>query len=110
VLKETTGILLEAAPSHLDVVAIEAAISDTPGVAGLHDLHVWSISDKFDALTVHVTLERGSHGVDVCRAVVERLKSEFGLEHVTVQPEAPLPDQVVSVRSSKDGAPIRRVG
>jgi cobalt-zinc-cadmium efflux system protein len=109
VLRETTSILLESAPSHLDVVAIEAAISDTPGVAGLHDLHVWCISDKFDALTVHVTLTRGSHGVDVCRAVADRLKREFGLEHVTVQPEAPLPEQVVSVRSSRDGAPIRRV-
>jgi cobalt-zinc-cadmium efflux system protein len=110
VLRETTRILLESAPSHLDVVAIEAAIRQTPGVAGLHDLHVWCISDRFDALTVHVTLERGAHGVDVCRAIGERLKSEFGLEHVTIQPEAPLPDQIVSVRSSRDGGPIRRVG
>jgi cobalt-zinc-cadmium efflux system protein len=110
VLRETTQILLESAPSHLNVEAIETAILQTPGVAGLHDLHVWCISDRFDALTVHVTLERGAHGVDVCRAIGERLKSEFGLEHVTIQPEAPLPDQVVSVRSSRTGGPIRRVG
>jgi cobalt-zinc-cadmium efflux system protein len=110
VLRETTQILLESAPSHLDVVAIEVAIRQTPGVAGLHDLHVWCISDRFNALTVHVTLERGAHGVEVCRAIGERLKSEFGLEHVTIQPEAPLPDQVVNVRSSRDGGPIRRVG
>jgi cobalt-zinc-cadmium efflux system protein len=109
-LRETTGILLEAAPPHLDVVAVETAIKKSPGVAGLHDLHVWRISDRFDALTVHVTLERGAHGTDVCRAVSATLKTEFGLEHVTVQPEAPPPDDVVSVRSSRDGAPIRRVG
>lgn len=109
-IRETTGILLEAAPPHLEVAAIERTIRECPGVAGLHDLHVWRISDRFDTLTVHVTLARGEHGTDVCRAVSQRLRSEFGLEHVTVQPEAPPPDELVSVRSSRDGAPIRKVG
>ena len=110
VLRETTAILLEAAPSHLDVPAIEAAIRACPGVCGLHDLHVWRISDQFDALTVHVTLDRGAHGVEVCRAVAEKLKSDFGLDHVTIQPEAAPPEEVVSVRASRDGAAIRRAG
>lgn len=110
VLRETTAILLESAPSHLDVQAIEAAIRKCEGVHELHDLHVWRISDRFDALTVHVTLAAGAHGVEVCRRVAEKLKAEFGLGHVTIQPEAPPPEQVVSVRSSRDGAPIRRAG
>jgi cobalt-zinc-cadmium efflux system protein len=110
VLKEATAILLEGAPPHLDVVAIEKAVREVPGVAGVHDLHVWRISDRFDALTVHVTLARGAHGTDVCRAVNERLHADFGLEHVTVQPEAPLPDELVALRTSRDGAPIERAG
>jgi len=110
VLRETTAILLESAPSHLDVHAIEKAIVGCEGVVDQHDLHVWRISDRFDALTVHVTLERGAHGVDVCRRVADRLKADFGLEHVTIQPEAPPPDQVVSVRASRDGLPIQRAG
>lgn len=105
VLKETTGILLESAPPHLDVAAIEQAIFDCGGVAGVHDLHVWRISDRFDTLTVHVTLERGAHGVDVCREVGRRLHDEYGLEHVTVQPEAPPPSPVVPLRLSRDGEP-----
>jgi cobalt-zinc-cadmium efflux system protein len=107
VLRETTGILLEGAPIHLDVAKIERAIRDCTGVAALHDLHVWRISDRFDALTVHVTLERGAHGVEVCHTVADRLHDEFGLEHVTVQPEAPPPDELVSVRASREGAAIR---
>ncbi len=103
VLRETTAILLEAAPADLDVAAVEASIRECPGVASLHDLHVWRISDSFDALTVHVTLARGAHGVEVCRGVAERLRADHGLEHVTVQPEAPPPDELVSVRSSRDG-------
>lgn len=105
VLKETTAILLEAAPAHLNVAEIERTIRSCPGVADLHDLHVWRISDQFDALTVHVTLGRGAHGVDVCRSVAERLRAEYGLDHVTVQPEAPPPDELVAVRLSRHGGP-----
>jgi cobalt-zinc-cadmium efflux system protein len=109
VLRETTGILLESAPPHIDVAAVERAIAGTPGVASIHDLHVWRISEELDALTAHVVLARGAHGTEVCRSVADQLKSEFKLEHVTIQPEAPPPDELVAVRLSKDGAPARRV-
>jgi cobalt-zinc-cadmium efflux system protein len=107
VLRETMGILLEAAPPDLDVSAVERTILETPGVDDVHDLHVWRISERFDTLTAHVTLKRGAHGTDVSRRVSERLLAEHGLGHVTIQPEAPPPDDVVPVRSSRDGGPIR---
>ncbi|MET0790127.1 MAG: cation diffusion facilitator family transporter [Polyangiaceae bacterium] len=107
VLRETTGILLEGAPPNLDVTAIERLIAQCSGVSSVHDLHVWRISERFDALTAHVTLRRGHHGTDVCREIAACLKSQFGLDHVTIQPEAPPPDEMVPVRASKDGAPIR---
>lgn len=107
VLKETMGILLEAAPPNLDVAAVERTIRETPGVADVHDLHVWRISERFDTLTAHVTLARGAHGTEVSRRVSERLSAEHGLDHVTIQPEAPRPDEVVPVRLSRDGRPVR---
>jgi cobalt-zinc-cadmium efflux system protein len=106
VLRETTAILLEGAPAHLDVAAIERMIANCPGVASVHDLHVWRISERFDTLTAHVTLKRGHHGTDVCREVAECLRSQYGLDHVTIQPEAPPPDELVPVRAGRDGAPI----
>jgi cobalt-zinc-cadmium efflux system protein len=106
VLKETMGILLESAPPNLDVAAVERTIRETPGVDDVHDLHVWRISERFDTLTAHVTLTRGAHGTDVARRVSERLLAEHGLDHVTIQPEAPRPDDVVSVRVSRDGRPV----
>jgi cobalt-zinc-cadmium efflux system protein len=109
VLRETSAILLESAPPHIDVAAVERAIAATPGVASVHDLHVWRISEEFDALTAHVTLARGAHGTEVCKSVADRLKGEFKLEHVTIQPEAPPPDELVAVRRGRDGAAIRRV-
>ncbi len=98
VLRETTNILLEGVPPDVDVHAVEGTIRATPGVADLHDLHLWRVSDGFDALTVHVTVQRGSHGIDVCRQVALRLREAHGLGHVTVQPEAPHPDSVVPLR------------
>ncbi len=107
VLRETTSILLEAAPAHLDVASIEERIRACPGVGAVHDLHVWRISERFDALTVHVVLADGFHGVEVCRDVARCLKEQFGLEHVTVQPEAPLPEELVGLRRSQDGPKVR---
>jgi cobalt-zinc-cadmium efflux system protein len=103
IIRETTSILLEAAPGHIDVAAVEQAILACEGVGGVHDLHVWRISDRFDALTAHVTLRSGAHGVDVCRDVAKHLEATFGLAHVTVQPEAPAPLEIVSLRASRDG-------
>lgn len=107
VLRETMSILLESAPEHLDVEEIQEMILECPGVMGVHDLHVWRISDEFDALTVHVTIERGSHGVEVCRTIAERLKKDFGLHHATVQPEAAPPEEFVALRLGRDAGPSK---
>lgn len=105
-LRETAGILLEGVPGHLDAGAIQCTIAETPGVLGVHDLHVWQISDDFDALSVHIVIERGRHGTDMCRTVAERLAQVHGLTHVTIQPEPAPPDDLVQVRRSEGGAAL----
>ena len=91
IVAETIGVLMEGTPTGLDYRAIELTIRETPGVAGLHDLHVWSISEGFPAITVHVILDGAHHGTEVAAAVCARLRCEHGVDHVTVQPEAPPP-------------------
>ncbi|RYE92706.1 MAG: cation transporter [Myxococcales bacterium] len=88
-LRDSVRVLLEAAPAQVDVAAIELTIRETPGVSDLHDLHVWMISDGFPVMTVHVVLDGAAHGVEVARRVGERVGREHGIDHVTVQPEAP---------------------
>ncbi|MDB4990956.1 MAG: cation diffusion facilitator family transporter [Myxococcaceae bacterium] len=88
-LKQTSTVLMETAPIGVDLRELERTIRATAGVGDLHDLHAWSISDGFDAVTVHVVLDGSGHGTDVARAVGQRIRSQFGIEHVTVQPEAP---------------------
>jgi cobalt-zinc-cadmium efflux system protein len=87
-LRESAGVLMEQAPPGVSSAAIEATIRATPGVRDLHDLHVWTISDGFPVVTVHVVLAGQAHGTIVARAVAQRVAAEHGIAHVTVQPEA----------------------
>lgn len=85
----TADVLMEGAPVGLMVTDLERTIRETPGVADLHDLHAWTISDGFDVVTVHVVLDGSRHGTEVALQVSERIKAEHSIEHVTVQPEPP---------------------
>jgi cobalt-zinc-cadmium efflux system protein len=89
-LRESAAVLMEQTPHGVSATAIEATIRATPGVRDLHDLHVWTISDGFPVVTVHVVLSGQAHGTGVARTVAQRVAAEHGIEHVTVQPEAVL--------------------
>jgi cobalt-zinc-cadmium efflux system protein len=89
----TAQALMEGAPAGL-VMEIERTIRETPGVASVHDLHVWRISEGFDVVTAHVVLDGVRHGTDVSRDACERIQARHGIEHVTVQAEPPAPPAV----------------
>jgi cobalt-zinc-cadmium efflux system protein len=97
-VRDSTRTLMEMTPAGIDTAAIEATIRATVGVNAVHDLHVWAISDGFPLVTAHVVLESGSHGVEVARAVGERLRSKHKIEHATIQPEAADADFVPTSR------------
>lgn len=86
---ETAAVLMESTPPGLSLAELERTIRETPGVADLHDLHAWTISDGFDIVTVHVVLDGARHGTDVAREVAGRVRERHRINHVTVQPEPP---------------------
>jgi cobalt-zinc-cadmium efflux system protein len=88
-LRDTTNVLLEGVPSGLRLVEVRAAVSAVPGVAGLHDLHVWSMSNDDVSCTMHVTLAPGTDPDLVRKAVIGLIDERFGIEHATIQTEAP---------------------
>jgi cobalt-zinc-cadmium efflux system protein len=88
-ITRTADVLMEGAPVGLMVGDLERTIRETPGVADLHDLHAWTISDGFDVVTVHVVLDGSRHGTEVAQQVSERIKAAHSIAHVTVQPEPP---------------------
>jgi len=96
-VRETSRVLMEGSPIEIDIEHIEETIRAVPGVCDFHDLHVWSISDGFDVLTVHVVLSRGFHGTDVVAAVSRSLKEKHGLDHCTIQPEPSREEQLITL-------------
>jgi cobalt-zinc-cadmium efflux system protein len=86
-LRSVVDVLLEATPRHLDMAAIEAAMRAEPGVESVHDLHVWSITSGFDAMSGHVR-SNGRPSEDVLHDLRSMLRDRFGIEHVTLQVEA----------------------
>ncbi|HKP55573.1 MAG TPA: cation diffusion facilitator family transporter [Polyangiales bacterium] len=93
-LREASDVLMEGAPTDLDIRALERTILDTPGVRAVHDLHVWCLTPREPMLTAHVVHIQSAHGTDVAKRVGERLRAAHGLEHVTIQPEPPAPELV----------------
>lgn len=89
-LREVSGVLLERAPAGLDVPAVRRAMAACAGVAAVHDLHVWSISDQIRAASAHLqldghpTLEEASA---VGAGVKGMLSSQFGIAHSTLELE-----------------------
>jgi len=86
-LKETVGVLMEAAPSGLDVDEIRSALAGANGVVGVHDLHVWTITSGLISLSCHVSKTVDVPSRDVLTALQVLLKRDFGIEHVTIQIE-----------------------
>jgi cobalt-zinc-cadmium efflux system protein len=84
-LRDSGRIFLEAAPKNIDVDAVGAAMVAVPGVAEVHDLHVWEVTSGFPALSAHVLVGAADdcHGA---RLALERVLHErFGLDHTTLQ-------------------------
>lgn len=86
-LKDTTQILLEGVPRGIDVAELRAAIAGTPGVAGVHDLHVWSLTSNDHSLSTHVELSEGADFEAVRTAVAKVLHDRYDIEHATIQIE-----------------------
>lgn len=88
-LKQSTHILLEGTPEHLNIDEIKQALSSHWGVDSIHDLHVWSISSGKSSLSVHVVCQhREVDWTDLLQQIRAMLAVRFDLHHTTIQLEA----------------------
>jgi cobalt-zinc-cadmium efflux system protein len=78
-------VVLEAAPAGVDPDAIGRALVAVPGVAEVHDLHVWEVSSGFPALSAHVIVTRETDCHAARRELQVLLQERFGIEHTTLQ-------------------------
>jgi cobalt-zinc-cadmium efflux system protein len=85
-LARSLALALDATPEHIDAEAVRSWLRTVPGVADVHDLHIWPMSATDVALTAHLTVPDGGDDT-LLRAIGEGLATRFGLRHATLQLE-----------------------
>jgi cobalt-zinc-cadmium efflux system protein len=84
-LRDSTNILLEAAPRGIDAGEVGRKMVGAEGVVEIHDLHVWTITSGFPALSAHVLVGRSEDCHARRRDLEDLLAEEFGISHTTLQ-------------------------
>ncbi len=84
-LRDSGRVLLEGAPAGMDPDAIGRALASHPGVAEVHDLHVWEVTTDFPALAAHVMVAPGDDCHRIRRELQAELNDRFGIRHTTLQ-------------------------
>jgi cobalt-zinc-cadmium efflux system protein len=100
-LKESGRIFLEGAPASAPPGDVGRALVAHPGVVEAHDLHVWTVTSGFPALSAHVLVDPGADCHRI-RLELERLLSErFGIDHTTLQVEHVGVERGLAIQSSE---------
>jgi cobalt-zinc-cadmium efflux system protein len=88
-LRESIDVLLESTPVGIDVGRLEEAITAIPDVQCVHDVHVWTVTSGFFAMSAHISvLDAGDYN-RVMVAAQSLLRERFGITHATLQMETP---------------------
>lgn len=86
-LRDSLAMSLDAVPAGIDAGAVRRLLAGQDGVAGLHDLHIWSMSTTEVALTAHLVMPGGHPGDPFLMSLADALRKDFHIGHVTLQIE-----------------------
>jgi len=85
-LRESTDILLESVPRHVSMAEVQRRMLGVPGVAAVHDLHVWTVTSGMIAMSGHAVVP----DLEAHPGVLDGIRAEMslmGIGHVTIQLE-----------------------
>ncbi len=86
-LRDSTNLALDAVPQSVEPIAIRTYLAETPGVAAIHDLHIWAMSTTETALTAHLVMPCGCPDDAFLAKIGRELHDRFDIEHTTIQVE-----------------------
>ena len=81
-------IIMEIAPPGVDVDDVRARLAALPGVADVHDLHLWTLTSGIEAASCHVVIAEGADPHGVLDRVGDLLRDECHVAHSTIQCES----------------------
>jgi cobalt-zinc-cadmium efflux system protein len=83
--RQSLHLLFDGVPEGVDLHAVQRLLEALPGVARVHDLHVWAMGTSEIAMTAHLVMPSGQADDAFLKDATERLHDRFGIEHVTLQ-------------------------
>jgi cobalt-zinc-cadmium efflux system protein len=103
-LRQSVHLLLDGVPERIDMAAVRQHLLALPGVAEVHDLHVWAMGTSQVALSAHVVLQSNQADVTTVLHQAEHILYEhFDIRHATLQVEPPAYAQHCGLRAGIDG-------
>jgi cobalt-zinc-cadmium efflux system protein len=88
ITKDAGHILLEGAPTGLDVREVQKDLEATiPEVESIHDIHAWCLNEERPLMTLHARISRAAPPEEIAAAIKARLKQLYGITHATVEIE-----------------------
>jgi len=87
ILKEASGILMNATPTGIDIQEVKETLDQIPGVSGVHYLHAWNLSSSSIAFSCHVVVldQPVSNTENLAKTIRETLLNRFGINHPILQ-------------------------
>lgn len=87
VVQESVDVLMESTPKHVDLDRLREEILATDGVVAVHDLHVWTLTSGYYALSAHVDVRAERASLPILRALVALAQERYAIAHTTFQLE-----------------------
>jgi cobalt-zinc-cadmium efflux system protein len=88
-LRAAGDVLMQSVPAGMDLDKVRDMMLAHPGIAKVHDLHVWALGSKQPVLTAHIILDDETKPPDAVRqSLIAALTAEFDIEHATLQVDA----------------------
>lgn len=102
-IRDSGRVLLNGVPYGLESREIGEALQALDGVAGVHDLHVWSIGHARAGLAAHVRVDEMDRWPEILEEARAMLHDRFGITHITLQAESA--DETGACGSGCEGLP-----
>jgi cobalt-zinc-cadmium efflux system protein len=93
-IRGAISLALDAVPEGIDAAAVRAHLAAMPGVAAIHDLHIWGMSTTETAMTCHLVMPGGHPGDAALGRLARELEERFGIHHATIQIELADSDEI----------------
>lgn len=87
VTRDSIHVLMEGTPSHISLHNLHDSLLDLTGVKEVHDLHVWTVTSGFTALSCHLVIDETADSQQLLHVAKSLLEQDYGIQHSTLQVE-----------------------